>query len=71
MNQNTFIDKPTVAENFRNGHWLKENAICEEYKNAFHEIGGMLEVLNKNMVDVVPVMFAEATPGGTISTKFP
>lgn len=64
---NTFIDKPTTLQDFKNGHWLKGGEICKEYINAFHELGGMIEVLNQNGAEIIPVMFAEATPGGTVS----
>jgi microcystin degradation protein MlrC/enamine deaminase RidA (YjgF/YER057c/UK114 family) len=64
---NTFINKPTALEDFKNGHWLKGEAIRREYQNAAHEIGGMLEVLDSRDVEVVPLMYAEATPGGIIS----
>lgn len=64
---NTFIDRPTTLDDFRNGHWLKGNAIRKEYQHAFHEIGGMLEVFDQEGIEVIPVMYAEATPGGTIT----
>jgi len=63
---NTFIKTPTTLQDFANSHWLKGEAIRSEYRDAFHEIGGMLEVLDSHEVEVVPVMFAEATPGGII-----
>lgn len=66
---NTFIAQPTTLENFRSGHWLSGEAIINEYRNAYHEIGGMLEVLEDNHIDAVPVMYAEATPGGVISAE--
>ncbi|WP_298715692.1 M81 family metallopeptidase [Chitinophaga sp.] len=64
---NTFIAKPTTLDDFRNSHWLKGDAIAQEYRHAFHEIGGMLEVLEENNIAAVPVMYAEATPGGRVS----
>jgi microcystin degradation protein MlrC len=64
---NTFIDKPTTIEDFKNGHWVKGNEIIDEYRDSYHEIGGMIEELEKHNVDIVPVSFAEATPGGIIS----
>ncbi|HEY1062564.1 MAG TPA: M81 family metallopeptidase [Daejeonella sp.] len=64
---NTFIDKRTTLIDFENGHLLKGSAILEEYKNAFHEIGGMLSVLEHQEIEIIPIMFAEATPGGMIS----
>ena len=66
---NTFVEKPTLLADFQNGHYLKAEAIREEYQHAHHEIGGMMEVMDKEGMEIVPVLFAEATPGGTISSE--
>lgn len=66
---NTFLDKPTTLEDFGDGHWFFGNDIITEYKDAYHEIGGMIEVLDKEGIDIVPVMFAQAIPGGVITAK--
>ncbi|CAL1517240.1 M81 family metallopeptidase [Chitinophaga sp. MM2321] len=66
---NTFLDKPTTLSDFRKGHWLKGEAIRKEYQDAFHEIGGMLEILDREGIEVIPVMYAEATPGGMITAE--
>jgi microcystin degradation protein MlrC len=66
---NTFIGHPTTLENFKDSHWLMGEDIIKEYKNSFHEIGGMLEVMEKHNAEVVPVMFAEATPGGIVTKE--
>ena len=66
---NTFIESSTVLQDFINGHWLKGETIRLEYQHAHHEIGGMYEILDKHNIEIVPVMFAEATPGGVINTK--
>lgn len=63
---NTFIDTPTTLDDFRRGHLLVGEAIRSEYRHAHHEIGGMLEVMEANGVDVIPILFAEATPGGIV-----
>ena len=66
---NTFIGTPTTLDDFRNSHWFSGEAIRREYAGAYHEIGGMLDVLDASAeVDLIPVMYAEATPGGTITT---
>lgn len=52
---------------FENSHLLKGDAIIREYENAHHEIGGMIEVLRQNDIEIIPVFFAEATPGGIIT----
>ncbi|MEX2568564.1 MAG: M81 family metallopeptidase [Cyclobacteriaceae bacterium] len=65
---NTFLEKPTDWKDFRNGHLLYGHSIIEEYRDAYHEIGGMVEVLEKEAyLEIVPLLYAEATPGGTIS----
>ena len=66
---NTFVEKPTTLADFQNGHYLKGAAIRKEYQDAHHEIGGMIEVLDQEGMELVPVSFAEATPGGTISSE--
>ena len=60
---NTFVDQTTTIDNFRSGHWLKGDDLLDEYRSAFHEIGGMIEVLEREGVEIIPVMYAEATPG--------
>lgn len=66
---NTFIEGYTTISDFTNSHWLTGEAICKEYSAAHHEIGGMMEVLEENNIEVVPVMFAEAVPGAPLSAK--
>ncbi len=66
---NTFVETPTVLADFKKGHYLKGEAIRNEYQHAHHEIGGMLEILDREGLEVIPVMYAEATPGGTISAQ--
>ncbi|HUZ58844.1 MAG TPA: M81 family metallopeptidase [Hanamia sp.] len=66
---NTFLDKPTTLPDFKKGHWLFGNDIIREYKDAYHEVGGMIEVLNQEGIELVPVMYAEATPGGIITSE--
>lgn len=66
---NTLIDRLTVLQDFENSHRLTGNSICNEYIDGFHEISGMLEVLNHNRVEVVPGVFSEATPGGPVSLE--
>ena len=66
---NTFLSSVTEYVDFENGHLLIGNAILGEYRAAFHEIGGILEVLeNEETVEVVPILYAEATPSGTITS---
>ena len=66
---NTFVITPTVLDDFRNGKYLKGESIRKEYQNAHNEIAGMLEVLDKEGIEAIPLLFASATPGGTISAE--
>ncbi len=66
---NTFVPEATVSADFMNGHYLKGDAIRKEYQTAHNEIGGMMEVMDREGMEIVPVMYASATPGGTISAN--
>ena len=55
--------------NFQEGHLFFGDAVLAEYEKAFHEIGGMIEVLQQHPVDIIPIMYAEATPGGIINLQ--
>ncbi|HLO82311.1 MAG TPA: M81 family metallopeptidase [Chitinophagaceae bacterium] len=66
---NSFVNELTTLDHFRKGHWLYGNDIVREYKDAFHEIGGMLAAMDQAGIEVVPIMYAEATPGGKVSGK--
>ncbi|WP_161993874.1 M81 family metallopeptidase [Cyclobacterium xiamenense] len=65
---NTFLEKQTTREDFENGHLLYGAALLEEYRDAYHEIGGMVEVMDSEPdFEIVPLFYAEATPGGSLS----
>lgn len=64
---NTFIGEPTTLEQFRKGHWLTGEDIRKEYRDAWHELGGMFEVMEEEGIEVVPLLFAAATPGGAVA----
>lgn len=65
---NTFLPSSTEWSDFENGHLLTGSNICEEYRTAFHEIGGILEVLEREGdLEIIPILYAEATPSGTIN----
>jgi microcystin degradation protein MlrC len=66
---NTFVPQPTTIENFKKGRYLKGQDIVNEYKNAHHEIGGMIEILQQEDMEIIPLLYAEATPGGTITAE--
>ena len=67
---NTFLAVKTTLQDFREGHFFVGERIREEYVDAHHEIGGMLEVLDAHpRITLMPLFFAEATPGGTIESS--
>ncbi|RRB07483.1 M81 family metallopeptidase [Larkinella rosea] len=64
---NTFIETPTTLDDFKNGYWLAGDAIRTEYEGAHHEISGVIEVIdNQPDLELVPVLYVSATPGGMI-----
>jgi len=66
---NTFVDAQTTLDDFKNGRWFKGSALIEEYRNAYHELGGAIEVFTDNQVEIEPVFYTETTPGGIISEE--
>ncbi|NND09496.1 MAG: M81 family metallopeptidase [Saprospiraceae bacterium] len=64
---NTFINQVTNLDNFTGGHLFYGQGIIEEYRDAYHEIGGILEGLDQPQIIIVPIMYAEATPGGMVT----
>ncbi|MBO9592669.1 MAG: M81 family metallopeptidase [Niabella sp.] len=63
---NTFSKRPTTYADFEKGHLLRGADILAQYKDAHHEIGGLIAALDPDRVELVPLLYAEATPGGTI-----
>ncbi len=66
---NTFADKPTTFIDFEKGHSLVGEEIRQEYQEAHHEVGGMIEVIDQAGMELIPLVFSEATPGGTIAAE--
>lgn len=66
---NTFIPASTTIDDFKNGRWFKGTAIVDEYKNAYHELGGAIEVFTEAQIQMVPVFYTETTPGGIIEEE--
>jgi microcystin degradation protein MlrC len=67
---NTFIEIPTTLADFQSGYWLEGNAIRHEYEGAHHEISGIIEVIDRCPdMELVPVFYASATPGGLIQKE--
>ena len=66
---NTFVQSLTTITEFEKGHYLKGEAIRNEYKDAHHEIGGIIEVMDQEGMELIPLLYAEATPGGTVTSE--
>ena len=66
---NTFVEDPTTIADFKNGRWLKGQAILDEYASAHHELGGAIEIFRSAGAEIVPVFYAETTPGGIIQEE--
>ena len=66
---NTFINQVTDLDNFTSGHLFYGQEMVDEYRDSYHEIGGILEGLDQPGISMVPIMYAEATPGGIITDK--
>ncbi|WP_300600465.1 M81 family metallopeptidase [Niabella sp.] len=66
---NTFSKRPTTYADFEKGHLLRGADILVQYKDAHHEIGGLIAALDPHQVELVPLLYAEATPGGTIEKE--
>lgn len=64
---NTFVETPTDIRRFEEGHWCFGNDIITDYRQAYHEVGGMIEAMEDAGIEIVPVMYAEATPGGVVT----
>ncbi|TKT86573.1 M81 family metallopeptidase [Dyadobacter frigoris] len=67
---NTFIETPTTLDDFKNGYWLAGNAIRTEYEGANHEISGVIDLIDSSIdMELVPVLYVSATPGGLIEKE--
>jgi len=66
---NTFVAERTGLGHFRTGHWHFGADVVLHYRDAFHEVGGMIEAMDEAGIRLLPVMYAEATPGGTVSSE--
>lgn len=64
---NTFVPQETTTADFRNGKYLLGESIRKEYQTAHNEITGMLEVLDREGMEAIPILYASATPGGAVS----
>jgi microcystin degradation protein MlrC len=66
---NTFFEVETSYEDFRDHQMLWGEAIRQEYKKAFHEVGGFFAGLAQEKLEAVPLYFAYQQASGTISAE--
>lgn len=65
---NTFIRTLTSLHDFKSNCWLIGNQLREVFAGGHHEISGMFEILDNEDVEILPVFFSNAIPGGVIDT---
>lgn len=66
---NTFVEELTTLDSFKKSRLLLGNDIILQYRHAFHELGGMIEIMELNKIEIVPLVYAEATPGGMVTKE--
>lgn len=66
---NTFSTQVTELRHFREAQWDYGDRLVETWKDAHHEIGGMIAGCAAEGVEMVPVMAASATPGGPLTDE--
>ncbi len=63
---NTFIDEVLRLEDF---NCARGKEIRTLFADAYHEIGGIYEVFDREDIEVAEIIFADATPGGKVSAQ--
>ena len=66
---NTFLGVPTTYEQFAATSLTFGREMFERWRDAHHELGGILRGLAAEGVEVVPLMATFAVPSGTISAE--
>src|SRR6476661_9380603 len=66
---NSFVPGTTTIEHFKKGRFLKGESIINEYQSAHHELVGAIEEFLQSGVTIMPVFYAETTPGGILSEQ--
>jgi len=63
---NTFLSRKTTFADFENDTLVVGEAVCERFAQTPHEVGGFIEGLRDEPVEMVPIFAARAYPYGTI-----
>ncbi len=64
---NTFSNKKTFIKDFKSYQWLENKNLIYKNLNTNTEIGGFLDVLHQNKVNIIPSLFAAAVPSGIVT----
>lgn len=64
---NTFSDKPTDLDAFRQQSLVEGDDLIKEWQPAHHEIGGFLQAAGELGFEPVPLLMAWATPSGPVT----
>lgn len=64
---NTFVPAPTTLADFESNLLATGSQVVDAAAEAHHEVGGFLEGLKEAGLEAVPLLFARATPSGTIA----
>lgn len=63
---NTFSLMRTSWREFQAGALLKKTEILDRYKDTRTSLGGIIDASNEFGLDIIPVIYASATPGGMV-----
>jgi microcystin degradation protein MlrC len=66
---NTFLSVPTTLEHFHSTSWTEGSGVRDRWAGALHEIGGLLDGLDAEGLQVVPLVATYAVPGGTVTSE--
>ncbi|MCW3978146.1 MAG: M81 family metallopeptidase, partial [Candidatus Bathyarchaeota archaeon] len=65
---NTFVSVPTTLQRFSERGICRGREIIDRWKGSHHELGGFVAGSEADGFEVVPLMTANATPGGPLTT---
>jgi microcystin degradation protein MlrC len=65
----TFSKKQTTLNEFKEGQFRKGMELYQHHKGVKNGIGGFIEVLEKNNIELICSLYASATPGGLVTRE--
>ena len=66
---NTFATTKTTVQHFKEAYYHHGDALVPIWEEAHHELGGFLAGCSDQELEIVPLMAAWATPGGTVTEE--